>query len=272
VFEINQATRGYEIRTIRHGDNMPWRGYGIEIVDGGVRGNDNILTVGRTIGGGVDPTYNDQATMRCSPGNKLIADFDFVRMTCPAAINGGNPGPDTVTLKLHQQRNSVFTDAQPPGMTRKRWLTRGTQGVISAGSTQLLYQSNDIITGIMRDDFHLDTRLSEHGFFDGWIAGDQTFNIWIFAARQRDGTTNTAMRPLVKANAQDRNTGFPGSWGGAAVHTAGWSYDFTWGATGATSTVGVLVPVPGGAFEIHVENTSVSGLNIEYALGIRGAL
>lgn len=265
-----QATRGFEIRQIKNGQRLGSRGFALEIIDGGVRAGQNKLQLYKG-NYGADTAYTDEGSLRCWPGNRIICDYDAVGLA-----RGNNAGDiDTVTFKSYQLRNAIFTDTQPTGMTRKRWLTRGTTSAIGATFTQLLYMSNDLVGAIDRDDYYTDSRLTDLGYFDGWIASTGTFNVWIMAALQRDSTNSApTMRPIAKATATDRVTGFPtfSHTGGGGGYTASYSYNFTWGSTGATSTVNVPVPVPGSAFEIHVENTSAGNLTFEYAIGVRGQM
>jgi hypothetical protein len=262
-----KAPRDFEIRQVVSGGFSGGAGYALEILDGGLKGGENKLLLGRG-SLGTDPAITASDFLRATPGNRLVSYFDYVYMPPGADAND----VDTVTFRVQKVRQAVATDTVSPGLTRKRYLARGLGGVIAAGQAEKMYESNPISGPfglIRRDDYYTDSRLTDLGYFDGWVAGDTTFTVWIFAARSNSTAGAGTFRPIAAATAQNRSA-MAAVFG--ANHTAAYSYNFTWGSTGLTSTVNVPVPVPGTAFEIWVENNGAGNLNYEYAIGIRGSL
>ena len=260
-------TRGFEVRTIKTGDALGCAGYGLEIVDGGSRGGENLIIVGRG-SYGTDQAYTDEASIRAWPGNKLISTFDYIRVA-PTLGGGSVLDIDTMRVKVQTARNAVFTDAQRPGMTTKRNLARGITGSIAAGAATRIWESNSNVADVYRDDYYTDERLTEAGYFDGWTFGDVAHKVWILAARSRTPAGTTNLHPIVEATAQTRTLAAGIADG---THVGGFSYNFTWGQTSATSTVGIPVVYPGGAVEVWIENTSAGPGTFEYFLGLRGSL
>lgn len=264
--ELLLPNSGFDVRTINSGERLPIRGYGLQVLDGGLRRHKNVLSIGRNLPGGTDPSDVTKQALTCAVGNALVADFDYVAL--PLGSNALDV--DRVKLLIATTRNAVFTDGRKADTFTHRGLARGVSSVITAGSCAKLYSSNDETQPIEVDDYHTDSQNRDDGFFDGWITGNQTFRVWIMVATANSLTTNGEFYPLVGATATDRSTAPAAGMG--THHNAGYTYNFGWGATGLTSTVTVPIQCPGGAYEIWVENTSVSGLTVRYQIGVRSRL
>lgn len=263
----NDSTRGFEVRTIRTGETLGCFGYGVEILDGGVRGSENTLILGRGNDQGGDPAFSAAAYLRCYPGSKLISEFDYCRLG-PAQQNALDV--DTVTIRIHTHRNAVFSDSHGQGMHRKRWLARGTTGVVAAGGAVKIYESNDDNgSSIVHDDYHTDSRMSDKAFLDGFVYADTTCDLWILAATESTPAVPGTYRGIIVASLILRT--MPAGIANANRVT-GYTYNFTFGSTGLTSTVGVPVPCPATPFEIWMLNTSAGNMQGGYMVGLRGSL
>jgi len=258
--------RGFEIKTLRTGDNPNWRGFGLEVIDGGLRGGENKLVFSRGNEKG-DGDLVETAYIRCTPGARIVSDFDAVKLL-PLAQNGSDI--DAVTVKLYTKPLGVFTDVHGIGMHRKRCLARSNTGVIAAGAAVKLYESHDDNgSAVIHDEYHTDSRMSDRGFFDGFVRADQTFEIWIVAAVTSTPSVPGTYYGIIAATAVLRT--MPAGIADA-THVTAYTYNFTWGSTGLTSTVGIPVPCPGTPFEIWLVNTSVGNLSGSYSIGLRGSL
>lgn len=271
IQEVN-PTRGFEIRTIQDGQVLGCKGFGLEIINGGQRGHQNRLVVGRG-NYGSDEAYAEEAGMRCWPGNRLISTFDYIRMApSPNLADPGNP--DTVTVKIKTVRNAVFVDAPPASMTRRRGLVRNLSGVIPTLTTSLLYDSNPtnaalpISSDQFPDKYSFESRLTDEGYLDGWIAGDQTFEVWLLAARAQSANFPAEFRPLIKATARNRLT-IPTFTAGTSTFAGAYSFTFDYQDS---ATISFPWRLPGTPYQIHVYNTSGANLQVSYAIGVRGSI
>lgn len=264
--EVNP--RGFEIRRIAVNQEIGCAGYGVEILDGGRGGYQNKLVLGRGLFG-TTQAHPDDCQIPCTPGNRVISTFDFLRLKQETV---SPTEPDYVTVKVHTTRTAVFVDTPQPGVVKKQWYARGSATIpTGVGGAIRVWKSADYNNGIAVDDYHTDPQLDVRAFWTGWVTANNVgFSVWILAAHT-DTDGSAIYRPVQVLGPHDFSGTFPASVNSATADPA-WAVDFCTGASPTTTQGGSGAPIvyPGGAVEVWIVNTALVDIDVQYLIGVRG--
>lgn len=237
-------------RTIQAGNDgtgqVNVQGFGLEVVDQGAYGPENVLQLVRGEDGIGGERFDDVDTVPCVNGTRQLGEFSAVRLITPRTW----PVLDRVKVRIYTQPGVRTVDAQPNGRPIVRWLARGSV-FVPVGSYGLIYNSATL--GEF-DRFRTEERFEGSLCWHGWISSVRTFSFVVWARR---AAANAMMMTQYRVS-EGPAAGLPGvpPYGGARFMQF-------WGPSGP------LFYPPALTVEAYIVNTDVADENFEFCLGVR---
>lgn len=252
-----------EVRTLKGGATgralVGGLGFGVEVLDGGRYGRQNLLLLHGDDGA---PTlsFAGDGVVRCIAGTRKALRFEALELVSPGA-------GDSVTLRILREPVAGWVDVDPTGKPRWRWMARNSIRVVAGAWGNLL----DTSAGLTPAPDRYAVGTEDHDVAVHWaglVLGTESFEVWCFAqvlpgtnvwqACQRWRSKNYSVLP-----------GTP-SVGLIGAH----SVDFTTGAdTDDHSTVGsaVLAPFPASAeLRLELYNPTLDKCDAVYVIAAHG--
>lgn len=220
-------------------------GYGLEIVDGGAYGPENIITLVRGDDGigGIGPGFVLEDQIRCNTGNRLMGRFTGLQLTAART----SPVLDAVKVRIFTNPNATTTDKDPGGVSLVNYIANGSQLALAANGFKLLYAS--AAAGEFEQARLGEWRYEMRKWFWGWVAGNGAFHLALWA--KQDTFNGAGVWQLVM-----QDVSYKGVAEVAPPHPGGINGNWINLAEGSQSNtlVGKPRPVPAGSWELYLYN------------------
>lgn len=230
------------------------RGYGVEIIDGGVYGRENTLHLIRGEDGLSDGLPGADE-VPCVAGVRMLGEFTGLRLVTPRV----SPVQDQVKVRVLTQRGVHAVDTQPHGKPRIRFLSRGSVS-IGPEDLEMLWSS---ATGGEFDRFSLEEQFDAALRWYGWIASAISFEVIVWASKETNPAGN--FFPMFRDLAVNVKVPFP------TPHPGGYVWDFQTDVIGTGTQAFLPFPFPPGSVEVWAYNPStLTTANLEWIFGVTG--
>lgn len=265
----NDIARDWIVRTIAANQTVDISGYGLEVLEVFPRDlTGQVFT--SMVRDDFAPSFVGDGYIRARSGAKQVGRFRFVRFQASTTA-GASTG--TITLKVYTRANVAWTDAEAPGVTRTRVLTRNAAGglVLANGAAQAVLDTYTLPPSA-------EMNWSEPAGWDqmywwGYVWGAGAFNVVVASIINPNDVLEPA-KPiqiynsrLVGPSANVLTALGVSAAGGACI-------DFTSGiaATTTGNVASCRQPIPPGALKLVIENTAGAQQTFFYIIGCCGHL
>lgn len=257
--------RGFVKRQIVAGKTIGIRGYGVEILDGGIAGGNNVLLLERE-SVGADVSFSGDGSMRCFEGARLLAQFDALTLVDPIPASASKDG---VLVKVITDPRCVWTDSDPSGCARARFLTRSNGPLtIGAGLFSQIYAEAATVPETVR--YWTDERFDSRGVWHGAVLGDQPFDLYVYSKLNPSDVTSS-YRQVQRFISRDTGGGSAAAVAASIGGLTGQALTFDTGTLANNSVnSGPRAPFPAGSLVFFIENRALASGTFEWALGYRG--
>src|SRR5580765_7318879 len=182
---VDTAPRGFVRLVLNNGDTREVHGYGVDVEQvgsalaaGGQSEASRLGTLYFTLlGDSGDVSRPAEPTMQTIPVTRRVVIFDRIRYFNPNYALGSNP----ITITVLTVPRSAWTDEDPTGVARFRYLARSPvngvtlQGSGGAGDAASIY----VNLGQGEDRFWTDEEFDVRQYWHGMIVGDKAFEVYV---------------------------------------------------------------------------------------------
>lgn len=238
-------------------------GYGLEIVDGGAYGPENVITLVRGDDGigGIGPGFVGEDQIQCNTGARLMGRFTGLQLTAART----SPVLDAVKVKIFTNPNATTIDKDPSGISLVRYLATGSQLALAANTFKLLYAS--AAAGEF-ERARFEWRYEPAKWFWGWVGGTGAFHLALWA--KRDTFNGAGVWQMIMQDVSYKGVAEVGP-----PHLGGVNANWINLAEGSQSNgiVGRQRAVPAGSWELYLYNADAAAAHDYYwNVGVTSAI